>query len=105
MTHLQMRNMYKIRERPSRMYHWSALVTAQIMVEIPWNILGASLFFCCWYFTVGFPDSRAGYTYLFYGFLYPLYFSTFAMAVASMSPSPVIANLLQSFFFTFVITL
>lgn len=97
--------MYEIRERPSRVYHWSALVTAQIMVEIPWNIIGASLFFSCWYFTVGFPDSRAGYTYLLYGFLYPLYFSTFAMAVAAMSPSPVIANLLASFFFTFVITL
>jgi len=76
-----------------------------MIVEIPWNIIGTSLFFCCWYWTVGFPDSRAGYTYLLYGFLYPLYFSTFAMGVASMSPSPVIANLLASFFFTFVLTL
>ncbi|KAF8345691.1 pleiotropic drug resistance ABC transporter, partial [Amanita rubescens] len=101
---INIRNIYEIRERPSRVYHWSALVTAQIVVEIPWNVIGASLFFCCWYWTVGFPESRAGYTYLLYGFLYPLYFSTFAMWVASMSPSPVIAGLLASFFFTFVLT-
>ena len=39
------RNVYEIRERPSRMYSWTALVTSQIVVEIPWNILGSTIFF------------------------------------------------------------
>ncbi|KAM6501505.1 pleiotropic drug resistance ABC transporter [Amanita muscaria] len=101
---ISIRNIYQVRERPSRIYHWSALLTAQILVEVPWNVIGATLYFFCWFWTVGFPSSRAPFTYLLYGLLYPVYFSTFAMAVASMSPVPVIANLLASFLFTFVIT-
>lgn len=33
----QMRDIYEIRERSSRMYHWSALTTAQVVMELPWN--------------------------------------------------------------------
>jgi ATP-binding cassette subfamily G (WHITE) protein 2 (SNQ2) len=91
------RSIYEIRERPSRMYSWSALVTAQILVELPWNILGSSLWvvfshvrwtltliaflhrvFFCWYWTVGFPSSRAGFTFLLYGILFPMYYTTIA---------------------------
>ncbi|KAF8624325.1 hypothetical protein AX17_007154 [Amanita inopinata Kibby_2008] len=101
---INMRNIYEIRERSSRIYHWSALLTAQIAVEVPWNIFGSTLFFICWYWTVGFESSRGGFTYLLFGVLFPIYFSTFALAVASMSPTAEIANMLASFFFTFVIT-
>ena len=98
------RNIYEIRERPSRMYSWSALVTSQILVEMPWNILGSSLFFLCWFWTVGFPSDRGGYTYLMYGVVFPMYYSTIGQAVAAMSPNAEIAALLFSFFFTFVLT-
>lgn len=57
--YIQIRSVYEIRERPSRMYNWTALITSQILVEIPWNILGSTLFFFCWYWTVGFPDRCA----------------------------------------------
>lgn len=100
-----MRNIYEIRERPSRIYHWSALVTAQILVELPWNILGSSLFFLCWFWTVGFETSRAGFTYFMYGVLFPIYYTTTALAVASMSPTAEIAGLLYSFIFSFVLIL
>jgi ATP-binding cassette, subfamily G (WHITE), member 2, SNQ2 len=50
------RNIYEIRERPSRMYDWTALVTSQILVELPWNIMGSSLFFFCWFWTVGYSS-------------------------------------------------
>ena len=55
------RRVYEIRERPSRMYSWTALThTAQILGELPLNITGSSLFFLVWYWLVGFPSSRAG---------------------------------------------
>ena len=73
---LNLRSIYEIRERPSRMYSWTALLTSQMLVEIPWNILGSSLFFFCWYWTVGFPTDRGGYTYLLYGILTPVYYTT-----------------------------
>ncbi|KAG6908741.1 hypothetical protein DXG01_003445 [Tephrocybe rancida] len=99
------RNIYEIRERPSRMYSWTALITSQFLSELPWNILGSSLFFLCWYWTVAFDNSRAGYTYLMLGVMFPLYYTSFAMAVASMAPSAEIAALLFSVLFTFVLTL
>ena len=100
-----MRTIYEIRERPSRMYNWTALVASQITVAVPWNILGSTLLFLCWFWTVGFPNDRAGYTYLMLGVLFPFYYTTFAQAVAAMAPSAEIAALLFSFLFSFVITL
>ena len=73
---IDMRNIYEVRERHSRMYSWTALVTSQILIEIPWNILGSSLYFLCWYWTVGFPSSRAGYTYLFWCVVNPMFYTT-----------------------------
>jgi ATP-binding cassette subfamily G (WHITE) protein 2 (SNQ2) len=102
---LHMRDIYEIRERPSRMYSWTAMITSLLFTELPWNILGSSLFFLCWYWTVGFESSRAGFTYLLLGVVFPMYFTTFAMAVASMAPNAEIAGLLFSLLFSFVITL
>jgi ATP-binding cassette, subfamily G (WHITE), member 2, SNQ2 len=102
---INLRNIYEIREKPSRMYHWSALITSQIIVEVPFNILGSTLFFICWYWTVGYPTSRAGYTYLGYGILFPMYWTTLAQGMASMAGTAEIAGLLYSFVFLFIFTL
>ena len=101
---INMRSIYEIRERPSRMYSWTALITSQILIEIPWNILGSSLFFLTFYWTVGFDNSRAGYTYLAFAIVFPLYYTTIGQAVAAMSPNAEIAAILFSFLFSFVIT-
>ncbi|KZT26064.1 hypothetical protein NEOLEDRAFT_1063724 [Neolentinus lepideus HHB14362 ss-1] len=100
---IHMRNIYEVRERPSRMYSWTALLTSQILAEIPWNIIGSTLFFLCWYWTVGFPDDRAGYTYLMLGIAFPLYYTTIGQAVAAMSASAQIASLIFGFLFSFVL--
>ncbi|GLB42209.1 putative ABC transporter superfamily, ABCG family. PDR (TC 3.A.1.205) subfamily protein [Lyophyllum shimeji] len=97
------RSIYEIRERPSRMYSWTALVTSQVLVELPWNILGSTLLYLCWYWTVGFDNSRAGFTYLVLGVIFPLYYTTIGQAVAAMAPNAEIAALLFSFLFSFVI--
>ena len=101
---LNIRKVYEIRERPSRIYSWPALVTSQILVEIPWNILGSTFFFFCWYWTIGFPTDRGGYTYLMLGILFPTYYTTIGQAVAAMSPTAEIAGILFSFLFSFVLT-
>ncbi|KAF8126758.1 ABC-2 type transporter-domain-containing protein [Boletus edulis] len=101
---LNLRDVYEIRERSSRIYSWPALVTSQILVELPWNILGSTLFFFCWYWTVGFPTDRGGYTYLMLGVLFPIYYTTIGQAVSAMSPTAEIAGILFSFLFSFVLT-
>lgn len=86
------------------MYSWPAYVMSAIVVEIPFNIVTGSIFFFCWYWTVGFPreSGRVGYAYLLY-MLFELYYATFAQWVAALSPNPMSASILFSTFFSFVI--
>ncbi|GAA6060988.1 hypothetical protein JCM10212_000674 [Sporobolomyces blumeae] len=102
---LGLRQLYEARERPSRMYHWSILCFTSIVVEIPFNILAGSLFFFCWYWTVGLPgaSNRVGYAYLLYAVIFELYYASFAQFVASFSPNAMAASVLFSSFFSFVI--
>ncbi|KAH9022164.1 pleiotropic drug resistance ABC transporter [Lactarius pseudohatsudake] len=102
---IRTRWVYEIRERPSRMYSWTALITAQILGELLLNIIGSSLFFLIWYWLVGFPSNRAGYSYLMVGIMFPMFYTTFAQWVAAMSPNVESAAQLFGFFFSFVITL
>ena len=99
------RTIYEIRERPSKMYSWSAWVTAQILVELPWNVTGGVLLFFCWYWTVGFLTERAGYTFLMLAVLIPVYYTTVGQAIASMAPTVEIAGLLFTSLFSFVLIL
>jgi ATP-binding cassette subfamily G (WHITE) protein 2 (SNQ2) len=87
------------------MYSWTALLTSQILVELPFNIVGSTLYFFCWYWTVGFDSSRAPYTYLVMGVIYPMYYTTIGQAIAAMAPDANIAAILFSVLFSFVLTL
>jgi ATP-binding cassette subfamily G (WHITE) protein 2 (SNQ2) len=79
------REIYDIRERSTWMYSTSALTAAQLLAELPWNILGSSLFFLTWYWTVGFDSSRAGYVRIS-ELLYPrAYFYLFIYIYADIS--------------------
>ncbi|GAA5975740.1 hypothetical protein JCM11641_005856 [Rhodosporidiobolus odoratus] len=101
---LGLRQLYNARERPSRMYSWPVFVITSILVEMPWNILCGTIFWCCWYWLVGFPKStnRAGYSWLML-MAFEIYFPTFAQAIASFSPTAMAASVLFSTFFSFVI--
>ena len=99
------RSIYEIRERPSKMYSWSAWVTAQLLVELPWNVFGGILLFFCWYWTVGYPTERAGCTFLIMAVLMPFYCTTIGQAVAAMAPTVEIAALLFTSLFSYVLVL
>jgi len=99
------RTIYEIRERPSKMYSWSAWVTARILVELPWNMSGGTLLFFCWYWSVGYPVERASFTLIILGMLIPLYYTTIGQAVAAMAPTAGAAALLFTSMFSFVVVL
>ncbi|KAJ7757814.1 hypothetical protein DFH07DRAFT_958679 [Mycena maculata] len=82
---LEMRNIYEIREGPTKFYSWTALVTSA-------------------YCTVRFENSRAGYTYLVMGVIFRLYYTSFGQAVAALAPNAQLAAVLFSFLFSFVTT-
>ena len=99
------RTIYEIRERPSKMYSWSAWVTSQILVELPWNMMSGVLLFFCWFWTVGYPTDRAGFTFLQLTVLMPWYYTTVGQAIASMAPTVEIAALLFTSLFSYVLIL
>ncbi|KAJ5789156.1 uncharacterized protein N7518_006167 [Penicillium psychrosexuale] len=47
------RSLYEVRERPSKSYSWQAFMSANIIVELPWNALMSVLIFVCWYYPIG----------------------------------------------------
>jgi hypothetical protein len=96
-----MRRLYDIRERSSNMYNWTAMITSQIAIEIPRNILGSSCFFACWYWTVGFDsDSVVVIGYRISHLLYDAQYGYRCNVSACQVASP-----LFSLFFFFVLGL
>ncbi|CAD0100331.1 unnamed protein product [Aureobasidium mustum] len=61
------RSLYEVRERPSKAYSWKAFLLANIVVEIPYNIILAVLVFGSYYYAVeGIqPSLRQGMVLLF----------------------------------------
>ncbi|KAG2044053.1 pleiotropic drug resistance ABC transporter [Suillus americanus] len=99
-VYIDIRTVYEIRERPTRMYNWTALVMSQLAAELPWNVTSSAMFFFCWYWTVGYPTDRAGYTFLVLSIAFPFYYTTFGHGIASMSPTAPVASI---YFTTLVI--
>lgn len=53
------RALYEVRERPSKTYSWKAFMLSNIVVELPWNTLAATLLFFCWYYPIGLYENAA----------------------------------------------
>ncbi|CAI5758794.1 unnamed protein product [Candida verbasci] len=50
---VRQRDVYEVREAPSRTFSWFAFITGQITSEIPYQIAVGTLSFFCWYYPVG----------------------------------------------------
>ncbi|PWN32591.1 uncharacterized protein FA14DRAFT_161962 [Meira miltonrushii] len=101
---LLFRNQFEAREKPSKAYSWPVMVTAALLVEIPWNLLGGTLYWIPWWYMIDLPKGSASTAYG-WGIimLYEIYFQTFASAMAALAPDPMLASLLFSLLFSFVI--
>ncbi|KAA1475296.1 pleiotropic drug resistance ABC transporter [Dentipellis sp. KUC8613] len=100
---IETRDVYEIRERPSRIYSWTALLTAQFLAELPLDIISASFYFICFYWDVGFQTDRAGYTYLLLSVMFPTYYLTLALAAAALAPNSQLAGLLYTFLYAIIL--
>ncbi|KAH6845782.1 ABC-2 type transporter-domain-containing protein [Chaetomium sp. MPI-CAGE-AT-0009] len=85
---LHNRDLFETREKKSKTYHWIAFIGAQIVAEIPYLIICATLYFCCWYFTAGFPvdASISGHIYIQMIF-YELLYTSMGQAIAAYAPN------------------
>jgi len=46
------RELYEVRERPSKAYSWKAFLFANFIVEVPYNIILAILVYACYYYPI-----------------------------------------------------
>ena len=101
---LGFRNIFSVRENPSKIYHWTVFVVATFIVEIPWSLLFGTLYYFCWYWGVGFPRGApvAGYVWLMM-MAFEVFYVSFGQMLASVSPNAMFASLLVPAFFSFVI--
>ncbi|VEU20288.1 DEKNAAC101162 [Brettanomyces naardenensis] len=51
------RDLYEVRERPSKTFSWKVFLAAQVSVEIPWNVLMGTIGYFCWYYAIGFYEN------------------------------------------------
>lgn len=60
------RDIFENREKKSKVYHWFAFISGQLISEIPILVICGTIYFACWYFTAGFPvkASISGQVYL-----------------------------------------
>lgn len=78
------RDIWLAREGPSGLYGWIAFSTAQIISEIPYAIVGGTIFYVLYYFMVGLPlGLAAGYSFLMF-FLFFLFATSWGQWIAAL---------------------
>nr|POE75585.1 zeb2-regulated abc transporter 1 [Quercus suber] len=97
------RSLYEVRERPSKAYSWKAFLIANIVVEIPYQILAGTIVWCTFYYpVVGIQDSeRQGLVLLFMIALF-IYASTFAHMCIAALPDAQTAGSIVTLLFSMV---
>jgi len=90
------RDIFETREKKSKMYSWIVFVSAQLIAEMPYLIICGTLYFACWYFTVGLPvkASTSGQVF-FQMILFEFLYTAIGQAIAAISPNPFFASLLN----------
>ncbi|KAL2818975.1 ABC-2 type transporter-domain-containing protein [Aspergillus cavernicola] len=82
------RSLYEVRERPSKAYSWAAFIIANILVEVPWQVLAGVMSWACYYFPVYGANQaphRQGLMLLFVMQFF-VFTSTFATFIISALP-------------------
>lgn len=80
------RSLYEVRERPSKAYSWKAFMLANVVVEVPYQILTGIFVFACFYYpVVGVQSSQQQGLVLLFTIQLMLYASSFAqMTIAAL---------------------
>ena len=90
------RDLYEVREQPSRTYSWFAFITAQITAEIPFQAVIGTVAFFCWYYPLGLynnavptdtVDQRGALVWLYMMFFY-IYATTLGQLCVSFNEIP-----------------
>ncbi|TAQ84014.1 hypothetical protein B7494_g7660, partial [Chlorociboria aeruginascens] len=101
------RDLYEVRERPSKAYSWKVFLIANIVVEIPYQILLGILVFASYYYPIytsgGIPASTRQGLILLLLVQFFVFASTFAHMLISALPDAETAGNIATFLFSMVL--
>jgi ATP-binding cassette subfamily G (WHITE) protein 2 (PDR) len=87
------RALYEVRERPSKAYSWRAFLLANIIVELPYQIISGILLYACFYYpVVGVQASERQVLVLLYSIQFFVFASSFASMTIAALPDTVTAS-------------
>jgi ABC-type multidrug transport system ATPase subunit len=102
---LNARNIFETRESNAKIYNWVAFVVGAVVSEIPYRIAAGTIYWCCWYWGVGFPQGTYKSAVMWiWIILFELYYLGFGQAIAAFSPNELLASILVPLFFLFVVS-
>ncbi|KAF9415247.1 hypothetical protein BGZ94_000147 [Podila epigama] len=89
------------RELAGKYYGWKPFAISIMVIEIPYIVLSGTIFFLCFYWTVGFVNESilSFYTWLVI-MIFCLFAITLGQAIAAVTPSTQVAALLNPFIFS-----
>lgn len=99
------RELFEVRESKSNTFHWSCLMIAQYLNELPYSIVFSTIYFVCWYFPIQLDNSPriCGFWWFSYCFFYQLYYTSLALGIVYAAPDLPSANVIMSLLFNFTI--
>ncbi|CAM9010933.1 unnamed protein product [Wickerhamomyces anomalus] len=100
------RELFEVRESKSNTFHWSTLLIAQFVNEIPYHLVSGAMFFCCLYFPLRIDNeaSRSAVWYLNYSIIYQFYYISLGLFIVYMSPDLASSNVITGLFLAFMIS-
>lgn len=99
------RDLYEVRERPSRTYHWAAFMVSNILVELPYStLLGIMLFGAFSYPVFGITSSEQQGLILLFCIQFFVFGSTFAHMVVAALPDAETAGQIATLLFYLTLT-
>ncbi|OQO11651.1 hypothetical protein B0A48_03378 [Cryoendolithus antarcticus] len=95
------RELYEVREKPSKAYSWKAFFIANIIVEIPYQIMAAIFTWACFYYpVVGIQSSERQGLVLFFLIVFMIFASTFGQMCIAALPDAQTASAILTLLFS-----
>ncbi|EXJ79220.1 ATPase [Capronia epimyces CBS 606.96] len=99
------RDLYEVRERPSRTYHWAAFMVSNILVEIPYAVLlGIMVFAAFTYAVFGITSGQHQALLMLFCVQFFVFGSTFAHMVVAALPDAETAGQIATLLFYLTLT-
>lgn len=100
------RSLYEVRERPSKAYSWAAFLIANVVVEIPYQVLLGIIVWASYYYPIygANQSSEQQGLMLLFVIQFFVFASTFADLVIASMPNAEMAGTIATFAFSLTLS-